>query len=58
MQDVFKWNLFPCCINIQGGTKRTHVFEMGSSRESEGLSFFGVTSNQKSTFKNRVQSTI
>ena len=23
-------------LNIQGGAKRKHVFEMGSSRESEG----------------------
>jgi len=27
-------------LYIQGGAKRTHVFEMGSSRQSEGLSFF------------------
>jgi len=39
-------------FNTQGGAKRTHVFELGSSRE------FGVTSNQKSTIENLVQSTI
>jgi len=49
-----------CCFNllVQGGAKRTHVFEMGSSRESEAVSLFGVTSNQKPTFENLVQSTI
>ena len=31
---------------------------MGSSWESEAIYFFGVTSNQKSTFENLVQSTI
>jgi len=45
---------------IQGGAKRTHVFEIGNSRESKGRrpSFSGVTSSQKSTFENLVQSTI
>jgi len=37
---------------IQSGAKRTHVFELPA------ISFFGVTSNQKSTFENLVQSTI
>ena len=41
---------------IQGGAKRTHVFEMGSSMPA--ISLFGVTSNQKSTFENLVQSMI
>ena len=45
-------------VRIQGGAKGTHVFEMGSSRESEAISFFGVTLNQKSTFENLVHSTI
>jgi hypothetical protein len=38
-------------IIIQGGAKRRHVFEMGNL---PALSFFGVTSNQKSTFENLV----
>jgi len=45
-------------IYVQGGAKSTHVFEMGSSRESEAISFLGVASNQKSTFENLVHSTI
>jgi hypothetical protein len=40
---------------VQGGAKRTHVFEMGYL---PAICFFGVTSNQKSTFENLVQSTI
>jgi hypothetical protein len=40
---------------VQGGAKRTHIFEMGYL---PAISFFGVTSNQKSTFKTLVQSTI
>ena len=49
---------FVCPCYIQDDAKGTHVFEMRSSRESDGLSFLGVTSNQKSTFENLVQSTI
>jgi hypothetical protein len=41
--------------HIQSGAKRTHVFEMGYL---PAISFFGVTSNQKFTFENLVQSTI
>jgi len=36
---------------VQGEAKRTHVFE-------SACDFFGVTSNQKSTFENFVQLTI
>ena len=43
---------------VQGGPKRTHVFEMGSSRESEGRRPPHSASNQMSTFENLVQSTI
>ena len=42
---------------IQGGAKRTHVFEMGSIRESFFL-YLGLHSTQKFTFGNLVQSTI
>jgi hypothetical protein len=40
-----------CLSFIQGGAKRTHVFEMGYL---PAISFFGVTSNQKSAFENLV----
>jgi len=39
---------------VQGGAKRTHVFFLNLP----AISFFGVTSNQKSMFENLVQSTI
>ena len=39
------------CV-IQSGAKRTYVLNLPA------ISFFGVTSNQKSTFENLVQSTI
>ena len=38
---------------VQGGAKRTHVFF-----SLPAISFFGVTSNQKSTLENLVQSMI
>ena len=53
-----KFKIFKKNSKVQGGAKRTHVFEMGSSRESEGRQPPHSASNQKSTFENLVQSTI